>query len=112
MDTEKKTGAYSAAEIIIGLGYVSPELTGAAESWLCAKFGAFFRIDGIGAYNGKPEISARYVIGTSEPSNILWQIIVDFAMNYCKAGAQESVYFVDKKGKPWLIFANGKTAQV
>lgn len=108
METKEKTGA----EIVIGLGYVSPELTKAAETWICAKFGAFFRIDGIGAYEGKPEVSARYVIGTSEPSNILWQIVADFAVNYCKAGAQDSVYFVDKKGKPWLIFANGKTAQV
>ena len=108
---EKENKATS-AEIVIGLGYVSPELTGAAETWLSAKFGSWFRYDGIGAYKGETQVALRYVIGTSEPSNLLWPIIADFAQHYCQAGAQESIYFVDKKGIPYLVFETGRTARV
>ena len=108
METKKATSA----EIVLGFAFVSPELTKCAETWIAAKFGAFFRMDGIGHYDGESECAFRYIIGTSIPTNVLWQIVADFAVNYCKAGAQESVYFVDKKGAPYLVFANGSTQKV
>lgn len=101
-----------AREMILGLGFVSPELTACAETWLLRKFPGFFRMDGVGGYtfrNGDKETESalRYVIGTSEDSAILAGIVRDFAAAYCAAGNQESIYWRDRKGFSWIVDAAG-----
>ncbi len=100
-------------EIVISFDHVSEELTSAAESWLLSKFAGFFRAEGYGActLNNGEKSSApamRYTIATGVKTNLLFAIVTDFAVNYCKSGNQESIYFRTKDFRPYIVTSAGK----
>lgn len=100
-------------EIVISFAIVSDELTSAAETWLLSKFPGFFRAEGYGACtlnNGdkSSERAMRYTIATGVKTNLIFAIVTDFAINYCKSGNQESIYFRTKDFRPYIITAQGK----
>ena len=95
-------------EIVISFAIVSDELTRAAETWLSAKFAGYFKATGEGYFQNVAEPAARYTIATGIKTNLLFAMVTDFAVSYCKAGNQHSVYFRDKAGRPYIITAQGK----
>lgn len=100
-------------EIIIRVGAVSAELTRAASAMILGEFGGFFVVEGFGAYtfqDGRTECapSIAWHIGTAAKDSARFEFLSRFAMEYCKAGNQESVYMLDSDGAAYLAFASGK----
>lgn len=100
-------------EIILRVATVSPELTRAASAMILGEYGGFFMAEGFGAYtfaDGRTECapSIAWHIGTTAKDSTRFKFLSRFAMEYCKAGNQESVYMADTDGAAYLAYASGK----
>jgi hypothetical protein len=102
-------------EITIRVCVVSDELTRVASAMILKEFGGFFAVNGAGAYkleNGKTGIERviSWHIGTSAKDSTRFEFVSRFAVEYCKAGKQESIYFLDTDGLAYLAYAGGQIA--
>jgi hypothetical protein len=99
-----------AKEITLRAAFVSDELTAAASSLILSVFGGYFKTEGQGGYtfsefDATEEVPAiEWKIGTSKKDSELLDFVILFATEYCKAGAEESVYFIDTEGFVYLAF--------
>ncbi len=99
-------------EIIIRVGAVSAELTRAASAMILGEYSGYFLTEGFGGYTfadgrTKEESAISWHIGTNAKDSARLEFIYHFARAYCSAGNQESVYFQDSDGVPYLVFADG-----
>jgi hypothetical protein len=104
-----------AKEIILRASIVSDELTRAASAMIAGEFGGFYATQGAGAYrfaDGRTETTRAIAwhIGTAAKDSARFEFVARFAAEYCKAGAQESVYFLDSDGAAYLAMASGRIA--
>lgn len=102
----------NAREIVIRAAFVSDELTRAASAMILAEYGGYFRADGFGGYtfaDGRTieESAIAWHIATAKTDYEILEFIIQFARQYCRAGAQESVYFLDSDGIAYLAEADG-----
>lgn len=100
-------------EIIIRAAMVSPELTRTASAMILAEYGGYFRADGFGGYMYASgwtieEPAIAWHIGTEAKDSERFAFLARFAIAYCKAGGQESVYMIDADGAAYLADASGE----
>lgn len=99
-------------EITIAAASVTSKLTADSSAYLLKEFGGYFMVNGFGGYvtlNGHTyqESAIRWTIATDKKPDQVRRIVSAFAILYCAAGRQESIYFVDTSGRAYIVNKRG-----
>lgn len=104
-------------EINISVASVTSKLTALSSAYILKEFGGYFLVNGVGGYvslNGRTfeESAMRWTIATSLPAAQVRAIVSAFAILYCSAGAQDSIYFSDTHGRAFIVDRGGIMAPI
>ncbi len=109
-----------AREFILRASIISDDLTRAACEMILSSFGGFYATEGAGGYTFQnsggafseiaPAIS--WHIGTAAKDSERFEFVSRFAATYCRAGNQESIYFLDIDGSACLVDSAGHFAPI
>jgi len=99
-------------EITISVASVTSKLTALSSAYLLKEFGGYFLVNGFSGYvtlNGHTfqESAMRWTIATGKAPAHVRRIVSAFAILYCSAGRQESIYFSDTDGRAFIVDRGG-----
>lgn len=106
-----------AREIKISVASVTSKLTADSSAYLLKEFGGYFMVNGFGGYvtldgHTYQESAIQWTIATGKPADQVRRIVSAFAMLYCAAGRQESIYFLDTHGRASIVDRRGTIEEI